>query len=97
MEVLTTTMLLACDYIRTLTRQELMKIHEWTHSDRKILSFFIGFVGAIDETHVCVKVEPELQVMYWNRNDNTSLKIMAICDLGMLFTYIWNVAPWSCH
>ncbi|CAF2043314.1 unnamed protein product, partial [Brassica napus] len=51
----------------------------------------------MDGTHVCVKVPPELQGMYWNRHDNASLNIMAICDLNMLFTYIWNGAPGSCH
>lgn len=51
----------------------------------------------MDETHVCVKVPQELQGMYWNRHDNASLNIMAICDLNMLFTYIWNGAPGSCH
>ena len=35
--------------------------------------------------------------MYWNRHDRTSLNIMAICDINMLFTYIWNGAPGSCH
>jgi len=35
--------------------------------------------------------------MYWNRPDNASLNIMAICHLNMLFTYIWNGAPGSCH
>ena len=31
--------------------------------------------------HVCVKVTPELQGMYWNRHDRTSFNIMAICDI----------------
>ena len=97
MEVLTATELLACDYIRTPTRQELMRIPEKLYSDRRYYPFFSGFVGAMDGTHICVKVEPELQGMYWNRHDNASLNIMAICDLNMLFTYIWNGAPGSCH
>ncbi|CAN6805949.1 unnamed protein product, partial [Brassica oleracea] len=51
----------------------------------------------MDGMHVCVKVTPELQGMYWNRHDNASLNIMEICDFNMLFTYIWNGAPGSCH
>ncbi|XP_056841659.1 uncharacterized protein LOC108858243 [Raphanus sativus] len=51
----------------------------------------------MDGVHVCVKVKPELQGMYWNRHDRTSFNIMAICDLNMLFTYVWNGAPGSCH
>ena len=96
-EVLKATELLACDYIRTPTRQELYRIPERLQVHPKYYPFFSGFVGAMDGTHVCVKVPPELQGMYWNRHDNASLNIMAICDLNMLFTYIWNGAPGSCH
>ncbi|KAL9280987.1 putative harbinger transposase-derived nuclease domain-containing protein [Arabidopsis thaliana] len=35
--------------------------------------------------------------MYWNRHDRTSFNIKAICDINMLFTYVWNGAPGSCH
>ncbi|KAL1209526.1 hypothetical protein V5N11_020427 [Cardamine amara subsp. amara] len=97
MEVLTATELLAGDYIRTPTREELHRITERLQVDRRYWPYFSGFVGAMDETHVCVKVKLELQRMYWNRHDNASLNIMAICDLNMLFTYIWNGAPESCH
>ena len=96
-EVLTATELLACDYIRTPTTQELQRIPERLLVDRVNYPYFSGCVGAMDGTHVCVKVTPELQGMYWNRHDNASLNIMAICDFNMLFTYIWNGAPGSCH
>ncbi|CAN6982315.1 unnamed protein product [Brassica oleracea var. botrytis] len=96
-EVLTATELLACDYIRTPTTQELQRISERLLVDRVNYPYISGCVGAMDGTHVCVKVTPELQGMYWNRHDNASLNIMAICDFNMLFTYIWNGAPGSCH
>ncbi|KAL0774014.1 hypothetical protein Bca101_039165 [Brassica carinata] len=96
-EVLTATEFLACDYIRTPTTQELQRIPERLLVDRVNYPYFSGCVGAMDGTHVCVKVTPELQGMYWNRHDNASLNIMAICDFNMLFTYIWNGAPGSCH
>ncbi|KAL9308679.1 putative harbinger transposase-derived nuclease domain-containing protein [Arabidopsis thaliana] len=96
-EVLTATELLACDYIRTPTRQELYRIPERLQVDQRYWPYFSGFVGAMDGTHVCVKVKPDLQGMYWNRHDNASMNIMAICDLNMLFTYIWNGAPGSCY
>ncbi|KAL9858761.1 hypothetical protein AtNW77_Chr1g0040071 [Arabidopsis thaliana] len=79
-EVLTATELLACDYIRTPTREELYRIPERLQVDRRYWPYFSGFVGATDGTHVCVKVKPELQEMYWNRHDNASLNIMAICS-----------------
>ncbi|KAL9285758.1 hypothetical protein AtNW77_Chr4g0276861 [Arabidopsis thaliana] len=34
----------------------------------------------MDGTHVCVKIKLELHGMYWNRRDNASLNIMAICS-----------------
>ncbi|XP_019096678.1 PREDICTED: putative nuclease HARBI1 isoform X1 [Camelina sativa] len=96
-EVLRATELLACDYIKTPTRQELRRIPERLQMDRRYWPYFSGFVGAMDGVHVCVKVKPELQGMYWNRHDRTSFNIMGICDLNMLFTYVWNGAPGSCH
>ncbi|CAH8278714.1 unnamed protein product [Arabidopsis lyrata] len=96
-EVLRATELLACDYIKTPTRQELRRIPKKLQRDRRYWPYFSGFVGAIDGVHVCVKVKPELQGMYWNRHDRTSFNIMAICDINMLFTYVWNGAPGSCH
>ncbi|CAG7894331.1 unnamed protein product [Brassica rapa] len=39
MEVRTVTKLLACDYIRTATRQELMRVLERLHSDRRYYTF----------------------------------------------------------
>ena len=65
--------------------------------DERYWPYFSGFVGAMDGVHVCVKVKPEVQGMYWNRHNITSFNIMAICDLNMLFTYVWNGAPGSCH
>ncbi|KAL1210722.1 hypothetical protein V5N11_030355 [Cardamine amara subsp. amara] len=92
-EVLTATELLACDFIITPRRQELLRISDRFLMDSKYWPFFSGFVGAMDGVHVCVKVKPALQVMYWSRHSRTSFNIMAICDFNMLFTYVWNGAP----
>lgn len=97
MELLTTTERLSCNYIITPKMQELYQILEWFQPDRTYYLFFSGFVDVIDGTHVFVKVKHELQGMHWNQLDNVSLNIMAICDLNMLFTYIENGTPWSCH
>ena len=88
-EVLIANELLACDYIKTPTRQELLRIPERLQVDQRYWPYFSGFVGAMDGTHVCVKVKPELQEMYLNRHDNASL--------NMLFTYILNEAMGSYH
>ncbi|CAH2047088.1 unnamed protein product [Thlaspi arvense] len=52
------------DYIRTPTREELHRIPKRLFVDRTYYLFFSGFVGAMNGTHVCVKVKPELQGMY---------------------------------
>ncbi|XP_010446260.1 PREDICTED: putative nuclease HARBI1 [Camelina sativa] len=96
-EVLRATELLAFDYIKTPTMQELRRIPQHLQADRRYWPFFSGFVGAMDGTHVCVKVKHELQAMYWSRHDRTSFNVMAICDMNILFTYVWNGAPGSCH
>lgn len=51
----------------------------------------------MDGVHVCIKMKHELQGIYWNCRDKTSFNIMAICDLNMLFMYVWNEAPRSYH
>ncbi|KAL1187740.1 hypothetical protein V5N11_017132 [Cardamine amara subsp. amara] len=96
-EVLKATELLACDFIITPRRQELLRIPNRLLMDSKYWPFFSGFVGEMDGVHICVKVKPELQEMYWNRHGRTSFNNMAICDLNILFTYVWNGAPGSCH
>ncbi|KAG7557285.1 Harbinger transposase-derived nuclease domain [Arabidopsis suecica] len=96
-EVLRATELLAFNYIKMPTIQELRRIPQHLQADRRYWPFFSGFVGAMDGTHVCVKVKPGLQAMYWSRHDRTSFNVMAICDTNMLFTYVWNGAPGSCH
>jgi len=63
-EVLTTTELLGCEYIQTLTTQELHRIPETLQVDWRYWPYFSGFIGAIDETNVCVKVKHELRGMY---------------------------------
>ena len=47
-EVLTATELLACDYIKTPTRQELFRIPERLQLNQRYLPYFRGFVGAMD-------------------------------------------------
>ncbi|KAL9840399.1 hypothetical protein AtNW77_Chr2g0227821 [Arabidopsis thaliana] len=41
----------------------------------------------MDVVHVCVKVKPELQRMYWDRHGRTLFNVMVICDLNMNIQY----------
>jgi len=92
-EVLIANELLACDYIKTPTRQELLRIPERLQVDQRYWPYFSGFVEAMDGVHVCVKIQPKLKGMYWDRHSRLSFNVMAICDLNMLFTFVWNAAP----
>ena len=96
-EVLRATDLLACDYIRNPTTQELQRIPEKLIVDKVNYPYFRRCVGAMDEMHLCIKVTLELKVMYWNWHDNEPLNIMEICDINMLFTYMWNARIMSRH
>ncbi|XP_020879639.1 uncharacterized protein LOC9312859 [Arabidopsis lyrata subsp. lyrata] len=64
---------------------------------KRCIALTLTMKHVMDGVHVCVKVKPELQGMYWDRHGRTSFNIMAICDLNMLFTYVWNGALGSCH
>ena len=61
------------------------------------MALFSGFIGALDGTHVRVKVGGSDAVGYWDRHGQTSLNIMGICDINMIFTYAWLGASGSAH
>lgn len=51
----------------------------------------------MDGTHLLVVPPTKDRHISWDLLGETSLNILAICDLDMLFTYIWNGAPGSVH
>lgn len=58
---------------------------------------FLGAVGAIDCTHIFVKVEKEQQDSYLDRFKRHSINLLAVCDSRRLFTYIFVGFPGSAH
>lgn len=44
--------------------QQLHRISQRLQANRQYWPYFNGFVGAMDGTHVYVKVKSELQIMY---------------------------------
>ncbi|CAN8238280.1 unnamed protein product [Cochlearia groenlandica] len=63
----------------------------------KILTVFSGFVGTLDDVHDRVMVEGQESTEYWDRHGQTSLDIMVICDINMIFSYAWVSASRSTH
>jgi len=59
--------------------------------------FILGVVGAIDGTHIFVKVEKDQQDSYIDRYRRHSINLMAICDSNTLFTYTFVGFPGSAH
>lgn len=55
---------------------------------RSYARFFRGCVGAIDGTHIPVKVKEKDQEKYRNRKGYTSTNVLAVCDFRMRFTYM---------
>ena len=91
-EVFKGTELISCK-CQDSNKTKLLQIPERMEMNIRYWSYFSGFVGV----HVCVKQKFELQGIYWNRYDRTSFNIIAICNLNMLFTYVWNRAHISCQ
>ncbi|CAH1968616.1 unnamed protein product [Acanthoscelides obtectus] len=61
------------------------------------LLLFSGVIGAVDGTHIFVKVEKSQQDSYIDRYRRTSINLMAICDSNTLFTYVFLGYPGSAH
>ncbi|CAA7017001.1 unnamed protein product [Microthlaspi erraticum] len=96
-EVLTAMERLACDQMKTPTVQQRKEFPRKLRANKNYWPYFQGFIGAIDGTHVPVIAPEENRRAFWDRFGEASLNIMAICDIDLLFTYIWNGAPGSVH
>ncbi|KAL0755641.1 hypothetical protein Bca101_093309 [Brassica carinata] len=75
----------------------LMQVHPKLQSNKYYWPYFEGFISAIDGSHVPVMVSGRDQRRYWNRHGDTSMNILAICNLDMLFTYVYVGIPGSAH
>lgn len=49
---------------------------------------FDGCIGALDCTHIPVKVNRKLREYFLNRKGMTSQNVLAICDFDMMYTYV---------
>jgi hypothetical protein len=54
--------------------------------------YFKDYIGAIDRTHVPVKIFPSKQIPYIGRKGTPTQNVM-VCDFCMCFTFVW--AGWK--
>lgn len=54
-------------------------------------------VGCIDGTHIPVKAPANDRDSYMNRKGYTSINVLAVCDEGMRFTYVYADRAGSVH
>ncbi|XP_073133725.1 uncharacterized protein [Henckelia pumila] len=68
-------------------------VSEYIKNDKRYWPYFKDCIGAIDGTHICIRVPPSKQVEFIGRKGFTSTNVMAVCDFDMCFTFIW--AGWE--
>ena len=54
-------------------------------------------VGAIDGTHVCTFVSPEIQGRFHGRKDGTIQNVLAVISFDLKFTYVLAGCEGSTH
>ncbi|CAF2145383.1 unnamed protein product, partial [Brassica napus] len=82
-EVLSALEKMAVDLLRP-GPNELTQPHPRLQSNRNYWPYFKGFIGAIDRTHVPVTIAGKDSEKYWNRKSDTSINVLAICNMDML-------------
>jgi hypothetical protein len=61
--------------------------------DERYWPYFKDCVGAIDGTHVPVKISLSKQIPYISRKGTPTQNVMVVCDFRMCFTFVW--AGWK--
>nr|KAJ0196224.1 hypothetical protein LSAT_V11C700381470 [Lactuca sativa] len=61
---------------------------------KRFYPYFKNFVGAIDETHVCVKVPNRDASRYRGRKGYPTINVLVACSFDLKFTYV--LTGWEC-
>jgi hypothetical protein len=61
--------------------------------DNKYFPWFEDYLGALDRTHIPIKVPTEDQIRYRNRKGSLMQNILIVCDFDIRFLYI--LAGWE--
>ncbi|XP_010413090.2 PREDICTED: uncharacterized protein LOC104699483 [Camelina sativa] len=97
MEVLDSVLLLSKDILKPQP-EEFQQINTRLLADRRYWPFFSGCIGALDGTHVPVRIRSDQKERYWNvRKQFPSMNVLAICNFDMKFTYVYVGTPGRAH
>ncbi|XP_073282363.1 protein ALP1-like isoform X3 [Primulina huaijiensis] len=72
-------------------------VPEYIKNDKRYWPYFKDCIGAIDGTHICIRVPPSKQIDFIGRKGYTSTNVMAVCDFDMCFTFVWAGWEGSAH
>ncbi|XP_075492429.1 uncharacterized protein LOC142530477 [Primulina tabacum] len=72
-------------------------VSEYIKNDKRYWPYFKDCIGAIDGTHICIRVPPSKQIDFIGRKGYTSTNVMAVCDFDMCFTFVWAGWEGSAH
>ncbi|XP_075483791.1 uncharacterized protein LOC142523944 [Primulina tabacum] len=64
-------------------------VPEYIKNDKRYWPYFKDCIGAIDGTHICIRVPPSKQIDFIGRKWYTSTNVMAVCVFDMCFTFVW--------
>lgn len=70
------------------------------YEDERPVKDFAGFPGvpgAIDGCNIEIKAPDDIQTDFVDRANRHNVNLMAICDAGKRFTYIFQCLPGSAH
>ncbi|KAL1225876.1 Protein ANTAGONIST OF LIKE HETEROCHROMATIN PROTEIN 1 [Cardamine amara subsp. amara] len=97
MEVLDAVLLLSKDILKP-QQGELQQTNNRLLADKRYWPFFSGCIGALDGTHVSVRVQSDQKERYWNsRKQFPSMNVLAICNFDMKFIYAYVGTPGRAH
>jgi hypothetical protein len=83
---------MAIDIINPIDR-EFKNVPRKIRDDERYWPYFKNCIGAIDGTHIPVKISPSKQIPYIGRKGTPTQNVMAVCDFHMCFTFVW--AGWE--
>ncbi|XP_073037105.1 uncharacterized protein [Primulina eburnea] len=69
----------------------------WLSGSQWVAEILNDCIGAIDGTHICIRVPPSKQIDFIGRKGYTSTNVMVVCDFDMCFTFVWAGWEGSAH
>jgi hypothetical protein len=79
---------IAIDIINHIDR-EFRDVPSKIRDDEQYWPYFKDCIGAIDGTHVPVKIYPSKQIPYIGRKWTPTQNVMIVCNFCMCFTFVW--------